>query len=77
MSVVKAVGLPASMTGFLDGSDSKPPDQNQIMSDIMNNSDMKKAMQNNQSPVPLDQKDADKAKDAATNNGFAPLGTRR
>ncbi|MDD5303685.1 MAG: hypothetical protein PHS14_11325 [Elusimicrobia bacterium] len=72
-TVIKAVGLPASLTGFLTGGDAKAPDQNQVMSDIMNSGEMKKAMQNQQSPVPLDQKDADKAKDAATNNGFTPL----
>jgi hypothetical protein len=76
MTVIKASGLPPSLTGMMDGSDTKPPDQNQIMSDIMKSGDMKKAMQNQQSPVHLDQRDADKAKDAATNNGFTPLGGR-
>lgn len=76
-TVIKAVGLPASLAGMLDGSDSKPPDSNQIMSDIMNSGDMKKAMQNKQNPVSLDQQSVDKAKDAATNNGFTPLGGRR
>lgn len=75
-SVIKAVGLPASLTGFLDGSDAKAPDQNQVMADIMNSADMKKAMQNKPSPVALDQSSLDKAKDAAPNNGFTPLGGR-
>lgn len=76
-SVVKAVGLPASLTGMLDGSDTKAPDTNQVMADIMSSPDMKKAMQNKQSAVPLDQSSLDKAKDAAPNNGFTPLGSGR
>ena len=75
-TVIKAVGLPASLTGMLDGSDTKAPDQNKVMADIMNSDDMKKAMQSRQGPVPLDQNAADKAKDAAPNNGFTPLGGR-
>ena len=75
-TVIKAVGLPASLTGMLDGSDTKAPDQNKVMADIMNSDDMKKAMQNKQGPVPLDQNALDKAKDAAPNNGFTPLGGR-
>lgn len=75
-SVVKAVGLPASLTGMIDGSDTKAPDTNQVMSDIMSSPDMKKAMQNKQSAVPLDQSAVDKAKDAVPNNGFTPLGGR-
>lgn len=75
-SVIKAVGLPASMVGMLDGSDTKPPDQNQVMADIMKSDDMKKAMQAKPGPVPLDQNALDKAKDEAPNNGFRPLGGR-
>lgn len=75
-SVIKAVGLPASLTGFLD-DDAKAPDQNQVMADIMKSGDMTKAMQNKASPVALDQSAIDKAaKDAAPNNGFTPLGGR-
>jgi hypothetical protein len=77
-TIIGAVGLPKSLTGFLDGSDAKAPDQNQVMSDIMNSDDMKKAMKNPpQGAVPLDQKDVDKAKEAAPNNGFTPLGSGR
>ena len=45
----------------------------------MKSDDMKKAMQlrQQQSPVPLDQNAADTATDAATSNGFTPLGGRR
>ena len=75
-TVIKAVGLPASLTGFLDGSDAKAPDPNQVMADIMSSPDMKKAMQNKASPVSLDQSSLDKAKDAVPNNGFTPLGGR-
>lgn len=74
-TVIKAVGLPASLTGFLDGADAKTPDQNQVMADIMGSADLKKAMSNQQAPVPLDQKDAEKPQDAAP-NGFTPLGGR-
>lgn len=77
-SVVKAVGLPASLTGMIDGSDTKAPDQNAIMSDIMNNPEMKKLQGKQQAAVPLNQGSLDKAKDAAqqNNNGFTPLGGR-
>ncbi|MBI4061028.1 MAG: hypothetical protein HY403_06325 [Elusimicrobia bacterium] len=43
-TIVKSMGLPASLTGFLGGDDAKPPDQSRIMSDIMNSEDMKKAL---------------------------------
>ena len=79
MTILKAAGLPASMAGMVDGSDTKPPDKNQILADVMKSDDMKKAMQlrQQQSPVPLDQNAADTATDAATSNGFTPLGGRR
>ena len=73
-TVVKAVGLPASLVGFLDGGDSKPPDQNQVMSEIMNSDDMKKAMKNQPAPaVAL----PDQGQPPEQTNGFTPLGTRR
>lgn len=77
-SVVKAVGLPASLTGMIDGSDTKAPDQNAVMADIMNNPEMKKLQGQRQAAVPLDQSSLDKAKDAVpqNNNGFTPLGGR-
>lgn len=77
-SVVKAVGLPASLTGMIDGSDTKAPDQNAVMADIMNNPEVKKLQGQRQAAVPLDQGALDKAKDAApqNNNGFTPLGGR-
>jgi len=74
-TVIKAVGLPASMTGFLNGNDAKMPDQNQIMSDIMNSAEVKNGMKNQPAPVSLDQKTVDEAKNAAP-NGFTPLGGR-
>ncbi|MEK7232551.1 MAG: hypothetical protein AAB268_01945 [Elusimicrobiota bacterium] len=77
MTVIKAMGLPGSLTGLLDGSNAKPPDQNQIISDIMKSGDMKKAAQNQQSPVPLDDQKVDKSTGETTNNGFTPLGGRR
>jgi hypothetical protein len=52
-TVVKAAGLPPSLMGFLNGDGAKPPDQNQIMSDIMNSDDMKKALKNQRGTVPL------------------------
>lgn len=75
-SVIKAVGLPASLTGFLDGSSAKPPDQSQVMADIMNSPEGKKAMQN-KGAVALDPGSVDKPKEPETNNGFRPLGTGR
>lgn len=76
-TVIKATGLPPSLTAFLDGGDAKPASRDQMMSDIMNSADMKKAMQNKPPAVSLDAKDAEKAaSDAAPNNGFRPLGGR-
>jgi len=74
-TVIRAVGLPASLTSFLEGDSAKPPDQNQIMSDIMNSDDMKKAMKNQTAPVSLDKNTTDKIQEAAP-NGFRPLGGR-
>lgn len=74
-TVVKAVGLPASLVGFLDGG-GKAPDQNQVMADIMGSADMKKAMSEQKGPVSPDQKEIDKAKEPAAPNGFTPLGGR-
>ena len=74
-TVIQAVGLPASLVSVLGGKDSKAPDTNQIMTDIMSSPDVKKSLNNQQSPVSLDQKDIDKAKESAP-NGFRPLGGR-
>jgi hypothetical protein len=79
-TVTKAFGLPASVTGFMTGGDgAKPPDANQVMSEIMNSDAAKGQLP--PAAVPLDQKDLGKAQDAAkqaapTNNGFTPLGGR-
>lgn len=69
-TVLTAVGLPASLTGFLDGSDTKAPDQNQVMSDIL-----KSGMQNQQQTpaVALPEKEAEQSQP----NGFRPLGSKR
>lgn len=73
-TVMKAVGLPPSLVAFMDGGGTKPPDQNQVMSDIMNSDDMKKAMKNAPAPaVAL----PDQGKPPEQTNGFTPLGTRR
>ena len=57
-------------------SDQKPPDSNQIMSELMNSDAAKKAMGGQKGEVSLDQKDIDKAKERVPNNGFTPLGGR-
>ncbi len=73
-TVIKAVGLPASLTGFLDGGEVKAVNRDQVMSDIMNSEDMKKAMKNQAAPaVPL----TDQDKKPEQPNGFQPLGTPR
>ena len=73
-SVVKAVGLPASLIGFLDGGDPKTINRDRVMADIMNSDDMKKAMQNRPAPaVALPNQD----KQPEQPNGFRPLGTPR
>lgn len=68
-AVHRALGLPASLTAMLDGG--KPPDPNQVISDIMNSNGVKKQP----APIPLDSKAGDKTPDAAP-NGFTPLGGR-
>lgn len=73
-AVIKAVGLPASLTGFLDGGDAPPPDKSKVMADLMNSEEMKKAMKNQAAPVPLGTKDGEKAPEQP--NGFRPLGGR-
>lgn len=74
VTAIKAVGLPASLTGFLTGADVAAPDQNKIMSDIMNSAEGRKAMQGQNAPaVSLPDKD----KEPAQTNGFTPLGSRR
>jgi hypothetical protein len=77
-TVTKAFGIPASVTGVMDGDGSKAPDANQVMSEIMTSEAAKG--QQPAAAVPLDQKDFGKAeeaaKKAATNNGFTPLGGR-
>lgn len=73
-TVIKAVGLPSSLVAFMDGGGAKPPDQNQVMSEIMNSDDMKKAMKSQPAPaVAL----PDQGKAPEQTNGFTPLGTRR
>lgn len=74
-TVMKATGLPPSLVPFLDGSDTKAPDANAVLGDIMKSGDVQKAMQNQASPVPIDQQTIDKAKEQAP-NGFTPLGGR-
>lgn len=74
-SVTTALGLPASLTAALGGGDAKPPDQSQVMADIMGSADMKKAMSSQQAPVALDPQGADKPKEQSP-NGFTPLGGR-
>ena len=68
-TVIAAVGLPASLTGFLNGSDAKAPDSNQIMSDIM------KSAKNQPGAPAVSLPDKDKPQEQT--NGFQPLGTRR
>jgi len=73
-AVIKAAGLPASVATMLDGGGAKPADSGQVMSDIMNSDDMKKAMKNQPAPaVSL----PDKGAEPAQPNGFTPLGTPR
>ncbi|MDP3541596.1 MAG: hypothetical protein Q8T11_03920 [Elusimicrobiota bacterium] len=72
-TVIQAVGLPASLVSVLDGSGSKPPDQNQVLSEIMNSDDMKKAMKNNPAPA-VNLPDQGNPPEQA--NGFTPLGSR-
>jgi hypothetical protein len=75
-TVIRAVGLPASLTGFLDGGNAPPPDKNQVMADIMDSEDMKKAMKDRPAaPVALDMKEGEKAPEQP--NGFRPLGGGR
>lgn len=74
-TVIQATGLPPSLTAFLDGSGGKAPDQKQMMSDIMNSDEIKKAMKSQPGSVSLEQKAADKAQEAMP-NGFRPLGGR-
>ena len=76
-TAIKAMGLPDSMAGMLTGADTKMPDQNKMIGDIMKSADVKKGLENQQSPVSLDQGSIDKAKDEAPNNGFRPLGSKR
>jgi len=73
-TVIKAVGLPASLTGFLDGGEAKAANRDQVMSDIMNSEDVKKAMKNQPAAVPLEAKEGEKAPEQP--NGFRPLGGR-
>ncbi len=44
--VASSVGLPASLTAFLGDDNAKPPDQNQVLSEIMQSPDVQKALQN-------------------------------
>lgn len=75
-TVIKAVGLPASLTGFLEGGEAKPASRDQVMADIMNSDDVKKAMQNRPAPVALDQQQGAQPGQEAQPNGFRPLGGR-
>lgn len=45
-TVAKNMGLPASLVSFMDGGSAKPPDQNQVLSEIMQSPDVQKALQN-------------------------------
>lgn len=74
-TVVKAVGLPASLVGFLDGGDAKPVDQNQVMADIMASDDIKKAMKNQPAPAVALPDQGQQPPEQP--NGFSPLGTPR
>jgi hypothetical protein len=67
-TVIKAVGLPPSLTGMITGGGAVAPDQSQIMADIM-----KSAKTAPPPAVTLPDKD----KEPAPNNGFTPLGSRR
>ena len=44
--VASSLGLPASLTAFLGDDNAKPPDQNQVLSEIMQSPDVQKALQN-------------------------------
>lgn len=53
-TVAKGLGMPDSMVGMLGGMDmAKPPSQGEILSGIMNNPDMQKAMQGQKAPAAL------------------------
>ena len=75
-TVAKAMGLPSSLLPMLDGGDAKAPDANNIMAEIMKSPDVRKSLNNQAAPVPLDGDDANKAKEPAAPNGFTPLGGR-
>lgn len=75
-TVVKAVGLPASLVGFLDGGAPKPVDRNQVMADIMASDDMKKAMKNQPAPA-VALPDQGQQPPSEQTNGFTPLGAPR
>ena len=44
--VASGLGLPASLTAFLGDDNAKAPDQNQVLSEIMQSPDVQKALQN-------------------------------
>jgi len=74
-TVMKATGLPPSLTGMITGGgNAKVPDTNTVMNDIMNSPEAKNAMKNQPAAVPLDQKAGEKAPEQP--NGFRPLGGR-
>ncbi len=75
-TVMKATGLPPSLVPFLSGSDTKAPDANAVLGDIMKSPDVQKSLQNQPAPVSINQQAIDKAKEQAPNNGFTPLGGR-
>jgi hypothetical protein len=53
-TVAKGLGMPPSMMSMLGGGDAaKPPSQQEIMSGIMGNPELQKAMKNQNSPVSL------------------------
>lgn len=76
-TVIKAVGLPASLVGFLDGGEAKPVDRNQVMADIMASEDMKKAMKNQPAPAVALPDQGQQQTPPEQTNGFTPLGTPR
>ncbi len=74
-TVVKAVGLPASLVGFLDGGQPKPEARNQAMADIMASDEVKKALKNQPAPA-VALPDPGRQQPEQT-NGFTPLGAPR
>ena len=54
VNVANGMGLPPSITAVINGGgDPAKLDQSKVMADVMNNPEMRKAMQNQQTPVSL------------------------